>query len=191
MSCVNWNKADKGNVNQDNNAIESLLGSFKGDRPIYRETCGPSAIESLLEGLGVDQAQCGLLQPSDYYTAYLNDPKRGFPSSWTQPKNRYGEAYPRLIKDLYPLLKTRMVFAGVKALKDDLVKVLQAVDSVALVNLNDPGHYIAVLHIDEHMNVHYNDSWLGNPWGKAQTHKRSMHIDKFILNVDFFMELKK
>lgn len=196
MSCINWNVPDRANVDQDNNATESLLGSIvenyslsRDKHRIYRESCGPSALEACLEGLGESQAQCGALQPSDYYLMWLNDrSRRKWPLSLTLPINRYPVPYLRLISELYPRLKAKLIETE---LKESIKVQLLAPNTVLLVNLTDPGHFVSGLHIDQFDFVHYNDSWLGNYWGKAQTHKRSMPLVQFASNVDYIIVVSK
>lgn len=175
MSAENWENPQKGNVDQDNNAVESLVGKIQG-KIIYRETCGPSALESCLEVLGIDQSICGVLQPSDYYTMVLNDKKLIKPLAWwSAPINRYIESYIYLIDLLYPKLKSKIIKVD-DGVKENLSTVLRAENSVAILLLNDPGHFVAAHHIDDDGTVFYNDSWLLNYYNPSRFHKRSIPI---------------
>lgn len=185
MSTKFWNDPNKGNVSQDNNAIEAIvtkvingLGKIPA-KNIYRETCGPSGLEALLESLGVDQSQCGKLQPSDYYSCMMNDGRIITSKYFDQPVNRYLEAYPLIVGIIYPNLR-----ASVKKLDKDQLKIsLSAPDTGCLINLKNPGHFVAAFHIDENDIVYYNDSWLEDYFNPSKTHKRSIHIDRLFDNM--------
>jgi hypothetical protein len=195
MSSKFWNAPDKGNIDQDNNGIESLLGAIIRDytngedkREIYRETCGPSALEAALESLGVDQGQAGKIQPSDYYTAWMNTPGNVKQPGWTKPKNRYLEAYPLLLSALYPAIVSSVKYIDVLGKQKTVAivrEILAAPQSVALLLLKDPGHYIAALHIDERDLVTYNESWAGNYWNPGSTRKRTIGLASLVENLKY------
>jgi len=206
MSCVNWNVDKKANVSQDNNAAESfatalvndVLTDIKSEKryKLYRESCGPSMVESGLEGLGEPMPWAGFLQPSDAITMWLNDPARKwqewhakrYPNegaiNWKEPINRYGRAYVRFIEEVYPHLRARWIN---KNLVSELRVSLRAKQTIAFINLHEPGHYVTGLHIDEHDVITYNDSWLGNTWNPATTHKRVITLDKTRARISWFM----
>lgn len=182
MSCKYWNNPDKGNIDQDNNAVENIITKMVNDlgklpvKEIYRETCGTSSLESCLEGLGVDQSQSGILQPSDYYSIAMNDKKIISNSYFDKPTNRYLEAYPLIIGILYPKVNSSVVWIKPENAASLLKDCLKAPDTVCIINLKNPGHYVSGLHIDDNDIVVYNDSWLGDFFNPANTHKRTIKL---------------
>jgi hypothetical protein len=200
MSAIFWDKPDKGNINQDNNAVEILAGKILADytqgaydyKKVYRETCGPSSLESCLEAMGADQRIiCGLLQPSDFYTMAMNDRTFIDIPGWEKPVNRYPEAYPMIIKRLYKdRFSARVQKYARNSDKVDLVaNSLQAKQTTAILLLDSPGHFIAGLHL-EGDTVHYNDSWRRNPWNPSQEHKRTVSIYELAKNLRYgFVEI--
>jgi hypothetical protein len=186
MSTKNWNNPDMGNVDQDNNAIESIITKVINDlgsvqkKAIYRENCGPSSLSACLESLGVDQnSVCGILQPEDFYACAMNDGKIIQNKYFDKPVNRYLEAYPLIIGILYPSLKS-----SVKKLDNEVLrKSLSAPDTACIINLINPGHFVAAFHIDESGIIYYNDSWLGDFFNPSPKHKRSIHIDQIFSNM--------
>lgn len=187
MSGKNWQTMQ--GVDQDNNATEflaaAILKTIPGaeyGRDIYRETCGPSSLEACLAALGVDQSQAGRLQPSDYYTMLLNDRTVFAHKDWPLPHNRYIESYPELIRLLYPQVKSQVLWYGV-GIADLVRKVLLAPDSVAILNLKNPGHYVAAVHIDSNDVVTYNDSWLGDYFNPSPKHLRTIKLADLVANL--------
>jgi hypothetical protein len=185
MSTIFWDDPTKGNVDQDNNSAEALVTKAINSlgkipvKSIYRETCGPSSLEACLESLGVDQSQCGNLQPSDYYTLCMNDKRLIDNRYFDQPTNRYLEAYPLIIGILYPNIK-----ASVKKLDKELLRdALLSRNTACIINLKNPGHYVAAFHIDSSGIIYYNDSWLGDFFNPSPKHKRSIHIDQLFDNM--------
>jgi len=177
MSTKHWANMDMGNVDQDNNAIESIIGKVM-DKLIYRETCGPSSLEACLESLGVDQSQTGRLQPSDFYTCAMNDPKI-VGKFFDNPVNRYLEAYPLVLGILYP-----HVNAHVKPVdKESLRKSLAAPNTACIINLIKPGHFVAAFHIEQDGTIHYNDSWREDYFNPSPDHRRRIHIDQLFANM--------
>lgn len=192
MSCKNWNNSDKGNVNQDNNATENIITKMVNDlgkipaKSIYRETCGPSSLESCLEGLGIDQGIAGILQPSDYYTMAMNDGKIINNKYFDKPTNRYLEAYPLIIGILYHDIKARVIKIdglGQDRIAELLGDALKAPDTTCIINLKNPGHYVAGLHMDDSGIVTYNDSWLEDYFNPAKTHKRTIKLADLVANM--------
>lgn len=193
MSCKNWNAPDKANVDQDNNAVESLLTAVVNNTEgakrysLYRETCGPSALEACLEGLGIDQSFTKPLQPSDFYTMWLNDPARRYPAGWDKPKNRYLEAYPKLIAELFPRLNCEVEYLDPSKQRrvGQIREILRAPQSVAMLLLENPGHFESGLHIDDRDVVTYNEPWMGNYWNKGTTRKRTIGLASLIENLKY------
>ena len=178
MSTKYWANLDKGNVDQDNNSIESIVGKIL-NKGISRETCGPSSLEACLESLGVDQSQCGDLQPSDYYTCAMNDQKLIRQAYFPQPSNRYLEVYPKILTVLYPEIK-----CSVKPLdKEGLRKSLTDPDTACIINLIKPGHFVAAFHIDGDGTIYYNDSWKEDYFNPSPDHRRKIHIDALFANM--------
>jgi hypothetical protein len=200
MSCKYWNDPGKGNVDQDNNAVENIItkmvngiGSIP-QKAIYRETCGPSSLESCLDGLGEDQSQCGILQPSDYYTMAMNDRKIINNKFFDLPTNRYIEAYPLIIGILYPKLKSKVIAIDQDKKKTAylLKNSLLGSDTVCIINLINPGHYISALHIDDNDVVYYNDSWKDDFFNPSPNHKRSIALSALVDNMkNGFVEISK
>lgn len=176
MSGKNWNAPG---VSQENNAVENLIqkGYSRND---YLETCGTSSLEAALDALGVAQEQCGRLQPSDYYTMILNDPQLMPVHRWGSPGNRVFEAYPLLLQLLYPSVQYKMHSTNIY--RETIEKCLLQDDSVCILNLRRPGHYIAALHY-EAGRVLYNESWLNNFWNRGTSRKRWINIEDLVLNL--------
>lgn len=194
MSGKYWNVENKGNVDQSNNAVEILTAKVL-KKQTYYETCGPSSLESCLEVLGVNQERItGVLQPSDFYTMRLNDPRfisgTKYPGT---PNNRVLDEYPKLIQELYGDVCTSKIHQlttdipkTIKLLKDIMVKP----DTVTIVNTIDPGHYLSVHHIDSAGIVYYSDSWLGNTFNPAPKHKRTIDITTLAKNLkNYILEI--
>jgi len=188
-----WDVPNSGNVDQDNNSVERLLGLListyskgKDKRTIYRETCGPSSFEACLESHGIDQkSKCGLLQPSDFYTMLMNDRRYINNPAWDQPVNRFIEAYPLLARLLYPEAIECKVewYPKVGDLAAIVREVLLRPKTNCILNLKVPGHYIAAFHISDTDIVYYNDSWKADTWNPSPNHKRSIPLADLVKNI--------
>jgi hypothetical protein len=190
MSCKNWNVQGKANVSQENNSVERFLATVlmaydaKYKKDIQLETCGPSSLEACLEGLGVDQSQAGILQPSDYYTMAMNDPKiLGEAAGWPLPVNRYIKAYPMLVAKLYPKLECWIDWFREGVDPTPLIRSrLQTRQTVLIANLKQ-GHYVALLHVDQQGLVTYNESWMNNTFNPGKERKRTIRIEELVKNL--------
>lgn len=194
MSCKNWNNPDRANIAQENNSAEAFVGAILRDRDpaerreIYLETCGPSAFEAAVDGLGIDQGFVFEVQPSDWYTIWLNDPARRFPSGWTKPKNRYLEAYPRLVEEFFGDEIEASVLYWNENIDERVLtlrSVLSAPQSVLMLLLKNPGHFITALHIDSNDVVTYNEPWKANPWNPGTARKRTVKLADLVTNLKY------
>ena len=186
MSTRYWADQTMGNYSQENNASEKLVG--------HLESCGPTAVACLLEDLGVEQISIPWIQIEDYYTMVLNSPKL-IDSPDGYPANRYVLNYPKLLKLLYPDLKTKMIWfpkpydpaAVAQRIKLSLAKP----NTGLLLVMDDPGHYIAAQHFEAGI-LYYADPWVGNKYNPAPTVKRSIRLTELAKNLKIgFMEVSK
>ena len=153
MKCIRYEQTE--------NAIEAIIKKINKENNIsvgYLESCGPSAFCTLMEGLGVFnfliQTPTGAsIQGDDFVTCYLNDPRNQFEDG-DRMDNRYLRSYPILAQKLFNLRSETLAtsFSATKHL-------LSQGNGVQLC-LQDPGHFIAAIAVDEDKNcILYHDSW--------------------------------
>lgn len=185
-----WNKDNVGNFDQDNNGAEALitkvLKDYGVEKKLHRESCGSSSYNSCMEVLGTKAPG------EDNVIFWMNTP--GKCPDRPQPANRYFDNYINVVKHFNPEVKYEwipMAYSLSTAEKARLLgENLGDMNTVAMVNLIDPGHYLSVHHVNNGI-VYYSDSWVGNYWNPSPKCKRTMDLYKFAENCEIGLLLFK
>jgi hypothetical protein len=165
-------------VAQENNGVENLLKRLKIEES-WLETCGPSSLEAIFDFFGQDMSFLGPCQPSDVFTMLMHD-YRYSPLDKPLPMNRYLSSYPGLIEKLFP------AFAGeVVEYTDDKATMIRKdlSEGPIMIDLINPGHFIACKSIDSADVVTYNESWMHDTWNPGTTRIRTIALADLVQNV--------
>lgn len=153
-----WNDRKTFSV-QTNNAVENLLRLWSGKDTGFLETCGPTSAINVLESMGhpvaILSSSMATIQPEDFLTIWMNDPKNapGFPTS--APVNEYAKAYPNAISKVFG--KACRYLEGQSF---EWISSMVAGGMGCMVCLKDPGHFIAIVAFDNVENkLVYRDPW--------------------------------
>ena len=182
---------------QDNNATEKLLAKSH-NKDQYLETCGPTSAVSLLSARG-DDINCNFpgeyqMQPEDALTIFFHDPQNR-PVLEAARALRQDQWFGNRIPQWYPVA-IQAVF-GVECsfhwglLKIDQLKELLSRNIGVMLQLNNPGHYIAVVAFDYTKDeIIYNDPWPGNYWPErlrgSSGERRQITMDEYYSNIANF-----
>lgn len=184
-----WDKPNIGNFDQDNNGVENLVTKILNDygiqKKLHRESCGSSSYNSCMEVLGA------YVPGEDEVVCWMNTP--GNCPDRPQPANRYFDNYIRVVRHFNPEVKYQFINfpnddTHTKA--DIIAGHLTDMNTVAMVNLKDPGHYLSVHHVKNGV-VYYSDSWVGNYWNPSPACKRTMALEPFSENCEIGILLFK
>jgi len=148
---------------QTNNGVEAILRNWSKRTSGYLETCGPTAAINILDAMGVPTGvhspALASIQPEDFLTIWMNDPKNhpglGIPTDTMV--NEWAQAYPNAIKTVFGVpcrFLERQSFEWVSAMVSSGVGVMLC--------LKDPGHYVAAVAFDSvAAELIYRDPWPG------------------------------
>jgi hypothetical protein len=168
---------------QKNNSVEKMLSSL--------ETCGPTSAIMALDSMGfnlkIKAPGLWKVQPEDFLTLYLNDPRNAEKLQGQRedidPRNYMGNRIPQY----YPIA-IQEVF-GAKATFEwgasfpKVVTFLQKGNAVMLC-LKDPGHFICAVaynRVDE--TIIYHDPWPDNKW--PERHRKTPGFGRTLAESDF------
>jgi hypothetical protein len=149
---------------QENNAIEEI--SRKLGIKNYLETCGPSAMCTLISAIDENALDKFPIQPEDILTCWLNDPRNYSlllgERKDINPINYMGNRIPQY----YPIaIFTLFGFAGKYESSISLEKIKTAIDQGhgVMACLKSPGHFIPIVAYEDD-EIIYHDPWPGNSW---------------------------
>lgn len=155
-----WNERKTFSV-QTNNAVENLLRTWSGQDRGWLETCGPTSAINVLESMGKPVAIVSpcmeSVQPEDFLTIWMNDPKNkpNIPLPGDRPVNEYAKAYPNAI--------TKVFGQPCRYLEGQSFEWVSSMVSGGvggMICLINPGHFLAVVAFDNETNeLIYRDPW--------------------------------
>jgi len=144
---------------QTNNAIENLLRLWSGKDKGFLESCGPTSAINVLESMGhpvaIMSPAMAMVQPEDFLTIWMNDPKNAPGFKTEAPVNEYPRAYPNAI--------TKVFGHACRYLEGQSFEWITSMVSGGtgcMICLKDPGHFLAVVAFDNLTNeLIYRDPW--------------------------------
>jgi hypothetical protein len=144
---------------QTNNSVENLLRLWSGKEKGFLESCGPTAAINVLESMGhpvaIMSPAMAMIQPEDFLTIWMNDPKNTTGFDATAPVNEYPRAYPNAITKAFG--RTCRYLEGQSF---EWISSMVSSGTGAMICMRNPGHFLAVVAFDNLTNeLIYRDPW--------------------------------
>lgn len=156
--CKKWDDRSTFSV-QTNNGVESLIRAWSGKDRSYLETCGPTAAINVLDAMAKSTQVLSptgeKIQPEDFLTLWMNDPKNQHGAAIDRPANEYPQLYPEAISRVFG---QSVRFLGGQTF--DWIASIVSGGVGCMICLVDPGHFLAVVAYDDVTHeLIYRDPW--------------------------------
>jgi len=163
-------------LSQSDNAIEAIIR--KTGSKSWLRSCGPTSSAMLVMAIG-KPIECKSpageqIQPEDALFCYFNDPKNREILQAQRPEVNPDNFFGNQIPQFYPEAINRFFGARCSfswgATFGQIILAINAGRGV-MVQLTDPGHYIAIIGYSDDGEIIYNDPWPDNYWPRRYSGK--------------------